>query len=106
MTWGVSDLNREWSFALAFRVFATPESPCISARPCSRRPAQVVLCIMGELQRAGVGEMHPVAAAQPANLAFEIRALHCVLSLIIDEAVPDIDIGDTGFIGSSAIKLV
>jgi hypothetical protein len=38
VTWGVSDLNREWSFALAFRVFATPESPCISARPCSRRP--------------------------------------------------------------------
>ena len=37
VTWGVSDLNREWSFALAFRVFATPESPCISARPCSRR---------------------------------------------------------------------
>ena len=28
MTWGVSDLNRKWSFALAFRVFATPESPC------------------------------------------------------------------------------
>ena len=38
VTWGVSDLNRKWSFALAFRVFATPESPCISARPCSHRP--------------------------------------------------------------------
>jgi hypothetical protein len=38
VTWGVSDLNRKWSFALASRVFATPESPCISARPCSRRP--------------------------------------------------------------------
>ena len=25
MTWGVSDLNRKWSFALASRVFATPE---------------------------------------------------------------------------------
>ena len=28
---------------------------------------------MGELQRAGGSEMHPVAAAQPANLTFEIR---------------------------------
>src|ERR1700687_474275 len=27
VTWGVSDLNRKWSFALAFRVFASPESP-------------------------------------------------------------------------------
>jgi hypothetical protein len=51
-----------------------------------------VLCIMGELQRAGVGEMYPVAAAQPANLAFEIRPLRSVASLVIDEAVPDVDV--------------
>ena len=25
MTWGVSDLNRKWSFALASRLFATPK---------------------------------------------------------------------------------
>ena len=51
-----------------------------------QRAAHVVLDIVRELLRAVLGEMHPIAAAQPANLAFEIRALHCVLSLTINEA--------------------
>ena len=36
VTKGVSDLNRKWRFAQAFRV-SPSESPCTSARPCLRR---------------------------------------------------------------------
>ena len=61
---------------------------------------------MRKLLGAGLGEIHAVIGAQPANLAFEIRALHRVASLLVDEAVPDIDIGDAGLFGARAIKLV
>src|SRR5262249_43909872 len=54
-----------------------------------QRTAHFVLDIAREFLCAVLGEMHPIAAAQSANLAFKIRPLHDVLSLIIDEAAPD-----------------
>ena len=49
---------------------------------------------MRKLQRTGFGEMHAVAGAQPPNLAFEVGPLHREASLVVDEAVPDIDVHD------------
>jgi hypothetical protein len=65
-----------------------------------------VFDIVTELLGAGLGEIHAVISAQPARLSFEIRPVLDIAPLIVNEAVPDIDIGDTGFNGSSAIKLV
>src|SRR6516165_6817286 len=69
-------------------------------------PPQFAVDITGEFHRAGFGEMHAIGATQPANLAFEIRALHGVTSLVVDKTVPDIDVNDAGFFGALAIKLV
>jgi hypothetical protein len=68
---GSSELDGNWNAAL-------------------QRAAYLVLDIVREFLRTVLGEMHAVAAAQSANLAFKIRTLHNVPSLIIDETVPDI----------------
>src|SRR5262249_36818453 len=39
-------------------------------------------------------------------LSLEIRTVLRITPLIVDEAVPDVDISDSGFIGSRAIKLI
>src|SRR5262249_60668584 len=39
-------------------------------------------------------------------LSLEIRTVLRITPLIVDEAVPDVDISDPGFIGSRAIKLI
>ncbi len=59
---------------------------------------------MRELARAGLGEIHAVMGAQPADLAFEVRALQQEAAGFVDEAVPDVDIGDAGFAGGVAIQ--
>ena len=61
---------------------------------------------MRKLHRAGFGEMHAIAGAQPPDLAFEVGALHRVASLVVDEAVPDIDVHDAGLLRPRAIELV
>src|SRR5262249_33516672 len=71
-----------------------------------QRAAHIMLDVVRNFLRAGLGKMHPVAAAQAPNLAFEIRALHCVLSMIIDETVPDVDISDPCLFRLLPIKLV
>ena len=71
-----------------------------------QHPAQVVLDIMAKLQRAGLGEINAIDGAQPANLSFEIRPLHRVAAIFVNEAIPDIDIGDAGLLGARAIKLI
>src|ERR1700720_721111 len=59
---------------------------------------------MPKLLRAGLGEIYAVISAQPARLSLEIRSVLHITPLIVDEAVPDIDICDPGFIGSPAGK--
>ena len=58
---------------------------------------------MRELARAGFGEIHAVIGAQPADLAFEVRALLQEAAGFIDKSVPDVDIGDAGLARSVAI---
>ena len=71
-----------------------------------QHPAQVVLDIVGELLGAVFGEMHAIIGAQPAGLSLEVRALLGVVALLVNEAVPDIDIGDAGFLRAGAVKLI
>ena len=72
----------------------------------AQHPPQIVLDVVPKLLRAGLGEIHAVISAQPARLSFEIWPVLDIASLIINEAVPDVDIGDAGLISSRAIKLV
>ena len=60
---------------------------------------------MPKLLRAGLSEIHAVIGAQPANLALEVGPLNQT-SLIVDEAVPDVDIGDPSPRRSRPIELV
>jgi len=48
---------------------------------------------MPKLLRAGLGEIYAVISAQPARLSFEIRPVLHITPLIVDEAVPDVDVG-------------
>src|SRR5215475_2034111 len=61
---------------------------------------------MGKLSRPGLGEIHPVAGAQPAGLALEIGAELRVAAVFVNEAVPDIDVDDACLVGPAAIKIV
>src|SRR5215472_18358474 len=69
-------------------------------------PPQFAVGIAGEFHRAGLGEMHPIGGAQAANLTFKVRTLHRITSLLVDETIPEVDIGDPGFFGALAIELV
>ena len=61
---------------------------------------------MRKFVRSDICEIYAVIGAQPANLALEVGPLHHKLTLLVDEAVPDIDIGDAGFFRPRAIKFV
>ena len=63
--------------------------------------ADFALEIMRELARAGLGEMHAVAGAQPADLAFEVGALQREAAAVVDEAVPHVDVVDAGLLGAA-----
>jgi len=65
-----------------------------------------MLNVVGQLLGTVVGEIDTVIGAQPPRLSLEIRPLLRIVSVVIDEAVPDVDIGDAGFLGACAIKLV
>jgi len=58
--------------------------------------AQVAVHIAREFDRAGLGEMYAVRGAQSPSLAFKVRTLQCIPALVIDKAVPDIGVNDTG----------
>ena len=66
----------------------------------------LALHVVGELAGAGLGEIDAVGAAQAAGLTLEIRPLRRVAALLVDKAVPDIDIDDAGLLGPAAIELV
>ncbi len=61
---------------------------------------------MRELAGTGLGEMHAVARPQQADLPFEIRAARGEIAVLVDEAVPHVDIGNPGLFGVTAIELV
>src|SRR5450755_3272249 len=61
---------------------------------------------MGELARSGLGEVHAVAGAEASRLAFEIRTRRGEAAVLVDEAVPHIDIDDAGLVGAAAIEIV
>ncbi|EJW09533.1 hypothetical protein A33M_1207 [Rhodovulum sp. PH10] len=61
---------------------------------------------MGELAGAGLGEMHAVRRAQAADLAFDVGAGGGEAAVLVDEAVPDVDIDDAGALGAAAIEIV
>ena len=72
----------------------------------AQHPAQIVLDIVSKLLRAGLGEIYAVISAQSARLSFEIRTVLDIAPLVVNEAIPDVDIGDASFVSPCAIKLV
>jgi hypothetical protein len=50
--------------------------------------------------------MLAVASAQPPGLAFKVRTLGGIASLIIDKAVPNVDVNNSGFFSALAIQFV
>ena len=68
--------------------------------------AHFAIDVMGKLAGAGLGEMHAVADAKPADLALEIGALDDEAAGVIDEPVPDVDVCDAGLFGARAIQVV
>ena len=85
---------------------------CRLGRQCNRRrtrsqqPRDFAFDIMGELARAGPGEVHAVVGTQAPDLAFEVRTLLQEAAGFVDKSVPDIDIGDAGLAGRIAIERV
>ena len=51
-----------------------------------------MLNVVRELLGTVVGEIDTIIGAQPPRLSLEVRPLLRIVSLVIDEAVPDIDI--------------
>ena len=51
---------------------------------------------MRKLAGAGLGEMNAVASAKLADLALEVRTLEDEAAVVVDKAIPNIDVGDTG----------
>src|SRR6202035_6132727 len=58
------------------------------------------------LAAAGLGERDAVIGTQTPDLTFEVRALLQEASGFIDEAVPDVDIGDAGLGGGFAVQRI
>src|SRR5260370_9418904 len=61
---------------------------------------------MRVLAGTGLGEMHAVARSEQADLPFEIRAARGEIAVLVDEAVPHVDIGNPGLFRVTAIELV
>ena len=74
--------------------------------PPIQPPLHFALDIMGELSGAGLGEVHAVAGAQPANLALNVGAGLGIAAVLVDEAVPNIDIDDARLIGPASVEVV
>src|SRR5439155_1170616 len=72
----------------------------------SQEPRDLALDIMGELARAGPGEIYAVIGPQAPDLALEVRALLQEAAGFVDKSVPDIDIGDAGLAGGLTIQRI
>jgi hypothetical protein len=66
----------------------------------------LALDIVGELPRAGIGEIHSVVGSQPPGLAFDVGTELGIPAILVDETVPDIDEDDDGLVGPAAIEFV
>src|SRR5262249_8900592 len=64
------------------------------------------LDIVGQLHRAGLGEVDAVAAAQLADLAVVVGAADAEIAVLLDEAVPHVPKGDPGLLGARAVDVV
>ena len=73
---------------------AAPDGSATGVEPGVISGADLALDIVCELARAGLGEIDAVAGAQPPDLAFKVGALRGEAAGVVDEAVPDIDVGD------------
>ncbi len=62
--------------------------------------------VVRQLPGAGLGEIDAVGGAQAAHLAFIVGTEGRELSGVVDEAVPDIDVDDTGAFGALTIEVV
>ena len=76
------------------------------SEPGAKHASDFTLEIMRELARAGPGEMHAVAGAQPADLAFEVGALRDEAAAVVDEAVPHVDVAEPGLLDAGAVEVV
>src|SRR5262249_23007661 len=74
--------------------------------PGTQTTLHLALRIMGRLAGAGLGEVDAIAGAQAPYLTFNIRAGLSIAALLVDEAIPYIDIDDARLIGPAAIQLV
>ncbi len=75
-------------------------------RPRGQPAIDFLLDEMRQLARAGLGEVHAVAGAQPPCLALEVGAGLGEAAVLVDEAVPDVDVDDARLVGAAAVELV
>src|SRR6516162_385173 len=68
--------------------------------------AEITVDITCEFHRTSLGEMHAVSCAQPTGLAFKVRTLAGIASLIIDKAVPNVDVNNPSLFSALAIQSV
>src|SRR5271155_3139271 len=61
---------------------------------------------MGELARSSLGEVHAVTGAQASRLAVEVETRLGEAAVLVDKAVPHIDIDDPGLVGAAAVQVV
>src|SRR6516165_450619 len=64
------------------------------------------LDIMGKLSGSGLGEVHAVSGTQSSGLTLNVRARLSEAAVLVDEAIPHIDIDDARLIGPAAIEVV
>ena len=50
--------------------------------------------------------MHAVGTSEPSSLALKVRTLDGIASLVIDKAVPNVDVDDASLFGVLAIELI
>ncbi len=68
--------------------------------------AQFTLDVVCELERTVSGKVHAIVCAEPARLTFEVGTLKREVSLVVDKAVPDVDVNDTRLLRTRSIKVV
>ena len=61
---------------------------------------------MPKLDRAGLGEINAVARPEAPGLALEIRAIERKVSVLVDEAVPHVNIDDASLFGEVPVKVI
>jgi hypothetical protein len=61
---------------------------------------------MPKLDRASLGEINAVARPQAAGLALEIRPIGRKVSVLVDKAVPDVNVDDASPFGVVPVKII